>query len=125
MKSADGKDILIVEDDKDIAFVLSSFLEGEGYKTWEAENGLQGLEQIKAHGVPDLILLDLMMPKMNGWQFAQAFNLRYDHRCPIIVMTAAADAKRRAKEIDATDGIEKPFELDQVLALIKKYDQTQ
>lgn len=116
-----SKTILIVEDDQDISFAISKLLEDEGYIILAAENGIAALELIQKQGVPNLILLDMIMPKMNGWEFAREFAAKYGSPCPIIVMTAAADAKQRAKEINAIDFIEKPFNFDKFLALIKKH----
>jgi CheY-like chemotaxis protein len=116
-----SKTIFVIEDDPGISFVLSELLEGEGFKVQVAENGVVALELLQKHGVPSLILLDMIMPKMNGWEFAKEFTEKYDHLCPIIVMTAAADAKQRAKDINAVDLIEKPFDFDQFLATIKKH----
>ena len=115
------KTIFVIEDDPGISFVLAELLEGEGFKVQVAENGVVALELLRKHGVPSLILLDMIMPKMNGWEFAKEFTEKYDHLCPIIAMTAAADAKQRAKDINAVDLIEKPFDFDKFLATIKKH----
>ena len=116
-----SKTIFVVEDSPDISFVLSELLESEGFKVQVAENGVVALELLQKHGVPSLILLDMIMPKMNGWEFAKEFTEKYDHLCPIIAMTAAADAQQRAKDINAVDLIEKPFDFDKLLATIKKH----
>ena len=116
------KTILIVEDDPDISFVLSTWLESENYFAYFAENGAIALELIKQNGIPHLILLDMMMPIMNGWEFAKELELRYGKPCPIIVMTAAENAQGRAYDIGAADWISKPFLLDHVLELIKKHE---
>ncbi len=113
--------ILIIEDDKDIIFTLREFLESEGYEVQTAANGQEALEILQAWGAPNLILLDMRMPVMNGWEFAGEFLNRYDHLAPILVMTAAADAKQRAQEIHATSWVGKPFELDDLLTKIKLY----
>ncbi|MFA6238046.1 MAG: response regulator [Bacteriovorax sp.] len=115
-----SKKILIVEDDQDILFALSSLLEDEGYTVQTAENGLVALELLKKSGLPQLILLDMIMPVMTGWQFALEFNAMYDHQCPIIVMTAAADAEQRAKDIGAAGWIGKPFALDKLFKMINE-----
>jgi CheY-like chemotaxis protein len=116
-----SKTIFVIEDDPGISFVLSELLESEGFKVQVAENGVVALELLQKHGVPSLILLDMIMPKMNGWEFAKEFTEKYDHLCPIIAMTAAADAQQRAKDINAVDLIEKPFDFDKLLATIKKH----
>lgn len=113
--------ILVIEDDQDILFALSSILQEEGYTVQVAENGLIALELLKAHGLPHLILLDMMMPVMNGWEFGAEFLARYDRQCPIVVMTAAADAKQRALDIHADGWIEKPFDLNELLITLDKY----
>lgn len=116
-----SKTIFVAEDNPDISFVLSELLEGEGFKVQVAENGVVALELLQKYGMPDLILLDMIMPKMNGWEFAKEFTEKYDHLCPIIAMTAAVDANQRAKDINAVDLIEKPFDFDKFLATIKKH----
>ena len=127
MISNPANKILIIEDDGDIAFAICTLLESEGYDVAVAENGIVALSILKEKGVPNLILLDMMMPKMNGWEFAAEFRSQYPKNCPIIVMTAAADAKQRAADIDAAEWIEKPFAFKKFLELISKYvncDQT-
>ena len=114
------KTILIVEDDENILFALSTFLDGEGCTVLTASNGLLALDLLSQHGMPDLILLDMLMPVMNGWQFAAAVREKYSKIAPIIVISAAADVEQRAKEVGATAWIGKPFNLDDLLVIIKK-----
>lgn len=83
------KTILIVEDDSDLLFALSLFLEGNGYAVYGAENGSVALEQLKKHGLPNLILLDMVMPVMDGWEFARKFKAHYQSEAPIIVVKKA------------------------------------
>lgn len=116
-----NKKIFIVEDDIDILFALSSLLEDEGYTVQVAANGLIALELIKEHGLPDIILLDMIMPVMNGWQFAMEFRVLYDHQCPIVVMTAAADAQQRASDVGAVGWIAKPFVLERLFKMIQEH----
>jgi len=118
------KTILIVEDDLDILFAVTTFLENEGYAVYNAENGKAALEILKKHDLPNLILLDMLMPVMDGWKFSSEFVPIYDSKAPIIVMTAASDAAQRAKDIHADGWIGKPFSLDELLAMIKKYERT-
>lgn len=123
IEEARKKTILIVEDEKDILFTLREFLESENYHVLVAENGSEAMELLKNSGIPDLILLDMKMPVMNGWEFAIEFLDKHDHQSPIVVITAAADAEQRAKDISAVGWVEKPFDLDVLLRTIKKYEK--
>ena len=106
--------ILIVDDDAGIRGVLADVLQDEGYTTAEAANGEAALAFLDG-GAPDVILLDMRMPVMDGWQFAQAYRERTGPRAPIIVMTAAQDAQRWADEIGASACLAKPFEYDAIV----------
>ena len=117
------KSILIIEDDPDILLALKTFLEVEGYAVRTAENGFEALKLLNDGEMPNLILLDMKMPVMNGWQFAIEFLAKHDHLSPIVVMTAAADAKQRAKDIDAIGWVSKPFELDELMKVVRKYER--
>ncbi len=117
------KTILVIEDDQEILLTVKEFLELEGYNAQTAMNGFEALELLKTGAIPNLILLDMKMPIMNGWQFALEFLDKHDHCAPIVVMTAAADSEQRAKEISAIGWIGKPFDLNQLLELIKKHER--
>jgi CheY-like chemotaxis protein len=122
MTTLTAKTILIIEDDLDISLALSTLLKDDGHNVLVAENGASALLLLKSYGIPHLILLDMMMPVMNGWQFAKEFNCLYDQKdCPIIVMTAAENPKQLAKEIEAMEWIAKPFSFNSLLLMIKKY----
>jgi CheY-like chemotaxis protein len=71
--------------------------------------------------LPAVILLDMKMPVMDGWAFASAYRQQSGPHAPIIVMTAAHDSRQRASEIAADGFIPKPFDLDDLLALIRRY----
>jgi CheY-like chemotaxis protein len=120
MTSLAPRTILVVEDDDTIRHVLQTFLELEGYAVKVAANGFQAIEMLKVGVVPNLILLDMKMPVMDGWQFASEFRHEFDGKSPIVVMTAAADAKTRANEISANGWIGKPFGLDELLEKVRK-----
>lgn len=115
------KTILVIEDEEDILFTVRDFLISEGYNVLTAVNGFLAMEILNTSVIPDLILLDMKMPVMNGWEFSAAFNEKYDHLSPIVVMTAASEASQRANEIQATGWIEKPFHLDVFLEKVKMY----
>lgn len=110
--------VLVVEDDESIAEVMRLALEGEGYHVRTAANGREALEA--ADGGTRLVLLDMLMPVMDGWQFARAYRER-GGRAPIVVVTAAADAAHRAREISADGVLAKPFGLGDLVATVQRF----
>ena len=116
---ARGADVLVVEDDPDLAALLEMILVDAGYGVRTAGDGAQALERV-AEGMPAVILLDMRMPVMNGWEFAREFRARHGRAAPIVVVTAAENAQLRAQEIGAEDWLEKPFDLDAVLAAVAR-----
>lgn len=117
------KIIMVVEDERDIRLSLKEILELEGYDVLTAENGLDALNILKISTPPNLILLDMKMPVMNGWEFADQFRKTYNSSTPIVVVTAAADSEQRAKDIKATGWVSKPFELGELLKKIKECEK--
>jgi CheY-like chemotaxis protein len=115
------KTILVIEDERDILFALREILQAQGYQVASACNGLEALEWLKRSAIPDLILLDMKMPVMNGWQFAEELRRRRSTNIPLIVMTAAADAERRAREVHAVGWIGKPFVVSELLEKIRNH----
>ena len=110
--------ILLIEDDRNISELLQLYLEKEGYSVTAAYDGRQGLDVF--HTVqPDLILLDVMMPVMNGWETCRA--IRAESQVPIIMLTAKSetDDKVLGLKTGADDYITKPFEMREVLARIE------
>jgi CheY-like chemotaxis protein len=118
--SGQRRPILVVEDDEDILHSIGFFLADEGYPVALAVNGKEALERAEERS-PCLILLDMNMPVMDGWAFASAYRARPGPHTPIIVLTAAHDSQSRAAEIAADDVISKPFDLDQMLELVRRY----
>ena len=110
--------VLIVEDEKHIAELLQLYLEKEGFAVTIAADGEQGLFKFRAIG-PDLVLLDLMLPKLDGWAVCRA--IRAESTTPVIMLTAKAelDDKVAGLKIGADDYITKPFEMKEVLARIE------
>ena len=100
--------ILVVDDDAAIRRVVAAVLADEGYTVAEAPDGGAALARARA-APPRLILLDMRMPGMDGWEFAREFRTRHGHGAPIIVVTAEASARRRAEEITADGFLGKPF----------------
>jgi CheY-like chemotaxis protein len=114
------KQVLLVEDDPDLRVFVQEVLEEAGYRVLAACDGLDALEQAAAQA-PDLILLDMRMPRMDGWEFARAFRAQHPRRVPIIVFTAATDAAWRAAQIQADGYLPKPFELADLLAVVEQH----
>ena len=110
--------VLIVEDDKNIADLLQLYLEKEGYAVTTAGDGEQGLAKFRTIK-PDLVLLDLMMPVMDGWAVCKA--IRGESQTPVIMLTAKSetDDKVAGLKTGADDYITKPFEMKEVLARIE------
>ncbi|TMC75248.1 MAG: response regulator [Chloroflexi bacterium] len=113
-----GKRVLVVDDDPDIRELLFTALEDEGFEVVPAENGREALAIIKTFR-PDVIVLDLMMPVMDGWQFANELRAR-DEDIPIVLLSAARDLRTHAKNLAAAEIIEKPFDLSELLPKIAK-----
>jgi two-component system, chemotaxis family, chemotaxis protein CheY len=112
-----GSRVLVVDDDPDILDALSEILEVEGYQVDRARNGREALQRLE-HKLPDLVLLDLMMPVMDGWEFARS--LGPDARPPIIVLSADRNVSVKAREIGALGWLAKPFELSELLAAVRR-----
>ncbi len=112
--------ILVVDDDTSIRSFVEMALDGEGYAVSTANNGAQALA-VTGQVQPDLILLDMRMPIMDGWTFARRYRDQAGPHAPIVVITAATDAGERAAEIQADGYLGKPFDLDELLGLVSRY----
>lgn len=114
-----GLRILVVEDDESIAEFVELALTEMRHQVVVAPHGRSALD-VLAQGPVDLVLLDMRMPVMDGWTFASVYRERPGRKAPIVVMTAAADAARRAAEIGADAVLPKPFGLDQLHAVVER-----
>ncbi len=118
-----SKKILIVDDEQDIVETLKFMLEAQGYECFCAYDGEAGLSLAKEI-IPDLMILDVMMPKINGYKISRL--LKYDTKykdIPIIMVTARSqeDDKIIGQETGVNEYITKPFELDEVISKVKEY----
>lgn len=119
--------ILLIEDEKDIRDSLTEAIESEGYTAISVPNGRDAISMYvqdvpKEAELPDLILLDYVMPHMNGAGFLQ--RARKSHRLakvPIILMTADAKAAQKATKYGADGHLHKPLELDELFSAIEKH----
>ena len=112
--------VLVVDDDEGIREVVTTVLSGEGYTVHEARNGAEALALV-ALELPAVILLDMRMPVLDGWRFAATYRQQHDHEAPLVCMTAATDAAQRAAEIAAEATLAKPFDLEDLLAVVGRY----
>jgi CheY-like chemotaxis protein len=108
--------VLVVDDDPSVLAMVAEALQLEGYAVRTAANGAEALAAV-AREHPAVVLLDMRMPVLDGWGFAAALRAR-GVEVPIVVMTAAQDARRWAAEISAQGHVPKPFELDDLLAAV-------
>lgn len=117
------RSILVVDDDEDIRDSLRQVLEFEGYEVAVAADGLNALEILsKAKPVPGLILLDLMMPQMNAWEFNEERKLEPKFASiPVVVITASSHAEVAAKPISPAAVLRKPIDLSTLLETVKRY----
>ncbi|MDC0679096.1 response regulator [Sorangium atrum] len=112
--------ILVAEDDDDLRELVAMMLSVEGFHVQTARHGQEALERIGEH-MPDLIVLDMKMPVMDGRTFAREFQIRYGRSVPIMVLTAAEHAALRAQEIGAAGWIAKPFHCDQLVRMVRSH----
>ncbi|MBP3412625.1 MAG: response regulator transcription factor [Oscillospiraceae bacterium] len=110
--------VLIVEDDHNIADLLRLYLEKDNYEVTIAADGLKGMEKFR-EGHPDLVLLDVMLPGMDGWAVCRS--IRAEAKTPIIMLTAKSETEDKVFGLKqgADDYITKPFEMKEVLARIE------
>lgn len=115
--------ILVVEDEPDTTLVLKDRLEMEGYRVVTAVDGVAALERLK-ETKPALILMDVMMPRMNGYQACRKIKNEAEwSKIPIILLTAKSQESDKfwGKESGCDDYVTKPFEMDEIVEKIKKY----
>jgi CheY-like chemotaxis protein len=110
--------ILVVDDDPNILDVVSELLDMEGYRVTTAANGAEALRVVEQQ-LPSLVLLDMRMPVLDGWGFAKELRAR-GVKLPILVMTAAQNARVWAEEIGAQGYVAKPFEVPALLDAVEK-----
>jgi len=109
--------VLIVDDDPDMLDLVADALSSKGYRIAKAFNGEEALLRVSDEE-PQLILLDMRMPIMDGWTFSRLFRERYGRRIPIVVVTAAEDSRLCAAEIGANADLGKPFELSRLFEVV-------
>jgi CheY-like chemotaxis protein len=112
--------VLIVEDDADLREMMAQLLSLEGYRAETASNGREALRYLERGDPPDVILLDLMMPIMDGWEFRrrQVQDPQLAH-VPVVVLSALDPA--RAADLGGTAFLKKPLDFDRLLELVRRF----
>lgn len=116
-----SKRVLVVDDDEDMQALLQTVLEGQEYEVVTAEDGLVALQELEKEA-PDLIVLDLMMPRMDGYAFAEELRKRgLQATIPVIVLSADTNAKQNANQLGADSYMAKPFDVRDLLGEISHF----
>jgi CheY-like chemotaxis protein len=112
--------VLIVEDDEDLREMMAQLLTLEGFQAASVSNGREALDYLHATASPDVILLDLMMPVMDGWEFRRQQKADPELAdVPVIVLSALDHARGAALQADAF--LKKPLDFDRLLTLVRTY----
>ena len=112
--------VLVVDDEPQVVWVLQFSLEAEGYTTYAANNGVEALAEITEHR-PNLMVLDIMMPTMDGWSvLEEMLKLPREERPRVVIVSALSSVRDRAKaaELGADAYVPKPFNVDELLAVL-------
>ena len=112
--------VLIVEDDEDLREMMAHLLTLEGFEAATAANGREALEYLNQGDKPDVILLDLMMPVMDGWEFRRQQQAD-PNLAPVPVIVLSALDQARASNVDAAAFLKKPLDFDHLLDLVRAY----
>ena len=121
--ATDSRLILVIDDDEDLREMVEMVLSAEGFRVTSAANGAEALERVRSE-MPALILLDMLMPVLDGWGFAREFRELHGRAAPLIVLTAGEDSRQRATDVAADDLLAKPFHLEDLLAMVRKWFRT-
>jgi CheY-like chemotaxis protein len=112
--------VLVIDDDDDVADVLRLALSEEGYAVATVPHGAAALDILKLHE-PDVILLDLRMPLMDGWSFAERYRAVTGRApAPIILISGVSDIEAEAKRVGADSYFRKPFDIDELVRAIER-----
>jgi DNA-binding response OmpR family regulator len=117
---ANAKTILVVDDDMELSDGLRSVLERQGYRVFQARDGQQGKQMVYQHH-PDLVILDMMMPRMGGYPVLEHFKGKSD--APAIIMITANEGSRHkayAEYLGVVDYIRKPFAMERLLESVQR-----
>jgi len=116
-----AKTILVVEDDADIRELMKIFLEGDGYQVEVAADGVDAFEKLESGPRPDLILLDLMMPRMDGEQFLKEIRTSRFAKIPVVIISGHCAVRKTARELEAAGFLMKPVEFNELLKTVRRF----
>src|SRR5437868_10548242 len=119
MPAKGDRSILVVDDDPDILQTLALCLSTEGYRVLMASNGREALDVLDREK-PAIILLDLMMPVMDGWQFVHELDARGRRDVPLLILSADRAVQGHAQKLRASGHLAKPFDLDELLGKVQQ-----
>jgi CheY-like chemotaxis protein len=120
MNAQSNGGVLVVDDEPQVAWVLRFSLEHEGYHTYTASNGLEALEEVQKHH-PKLMVLDLMMPEMDGWAVLKEMKkLPLEDRPRVVIVSALTgpEDKAKATELGADAFVPKPFDVEELIGVL-------
>ena len=112
--------LLVIDDDASIREMLEMVLDSEGYEVLTAPHGAAAVKLL-GQTRPDVILLDMKMPVMDGWEFMAWYRRLPDPKVPVVVLTAAQDDALRADEVGADAYVAKPFAIDELLRVLEQH----
>jgi DNA-binding response OmpR family regulator len=126
MGTATATSVLVVDDEPQVVWMLRFSLEAEGYQTYSARDGRAALDELREHR-PRLMLLDVMMPIMDGWSVLEELRtLPEEERPRVVVVSARSSIRDRAKaaELGADAFVSKPFNVDDLLGVVHELEAT-
>jgi CheY-like chemotaxis protein len=112
--------VLIIDDDQDIRELLKILLEADGYRAVIASDGVEAWGLIEAEA-PAVIVLDLMMPRMDGEKFLERLRASPHAKTPVIIMSGDESAQRKAQELNAEYCLTKPVEFDELSSTVQRF----
>jgi CheY-like chemotaxis protein len=118
-QNGDPHKVLVIDDDDDLAEVVRQVLRDNGYSVATVRHGAAALELVR-HTSPDLILLDLTMPIMDGWSFVGQFRRDVKSSARIVLLTGNPQAPEIARNLGADGYLSKPFEIDDLIGVVRR-----
>ena len=118
--SSDKRPVLVVDDDEHLRQFVAEALQDEGFTVVLAANGQRALERLREVR-PSMILLDISMPEMDGFQFLETYQATPEPHAPVVLFSAEPDAKQRAETVKVDGVLTKPFNLEELFDVVRKH----